>query len=131
MRRGIFYFFLSSILFAACNEEEDDDPSSCGNSASGFTGNWNITEHCGSNEFGYLLTITSGSSGGITLNNLGDGGPNAAINATLDGNGGFDIPSQTVQGVNISGSGSLNSECTQLAIQWSGWKGSCNATGVK
>src|SRR5687768_3688905 len=122
MKRGIPYFLsLSLILFtASCNEKEGDP--SCGNNVSEFTGSWNISEVCNSSHHSYLLTITD-SSGGIKLENFGEGGPNSVLDATLNGNSGFDILPKTIQGAIVTGNGSLNGGCEQLVIQWSGWKG--------
>jgi hypothetical protein len=67
----------------------------------------------------------------MILFNLGDGGSDIALNASLDGNSGFDIQPKVVQGVQVTGNGSLNGGCEQLLIQWFGAKGTCTATGIK
>lgn len=126
--RCLLFPFL--ILFASSCKNQEDAPF-CGSHVSAFLGAWNITEECASNEYGYLLTIAENPSGGIKLQNLGDGGPNSVLSATLDGSNGFVIPAQSVQGITVSGNGSLNDGCRQLVIQWSGWKGACTASGTK
>lgn len=129
MKKWVHCLLFLILIVCSCNENEAEP--SCVSSVSEFTGSWNITEQCGTDEFSYVLAINEDSTGAITLHNLGEDGHDSVLNAILNGNSGFDIVSKTVQGVAVEGNGSLNGGCEQLVIQWFGWKGACTAIGIK
>lgn len=107
------------LLFVACSKDDDTGI---------FVGTWNISEVCGTQSFNYSLTITA-SGDEIELSNVHGGGPNAVVTATISGNS-FTIPSQVVQGLTISGSGSVNNGT--LNFNYSGIPpDDCVATGQK
>ncbi len=120
-------FFLCCFFIAGCS---DDDNDSTGCEKDDFIGVWNMNEECGVNDFQYPLTVTELASG-IRLSNLGGLGVNAVVDAAVDG-ASFTIAPQLVQGVTLSGNGSLNAGCAQLTISWQGGpNGSCVGTGTK
>jgi len=127
MKWGYHLVVFLSFFLPSCEEEEPTP--SCADNIASFTGAWNIIEYCGANEYGYRLTITGSGSGKITLSNIGDGGPNAVVEARIEGSS-FTIYPQDVQTYTLRGNGSLNADCTQLVLQWAGGpKGDCAATG--
>ena len=114
-------------LCAAC---DDDDGDSSGCEKGDFVGVWNMNEQCGASDFQYPLTVTELASG-IRLTNLGGLGVNAVVDASVDG-AAFTIAPQVVQGVTLSGNGTLNAGCATLTLSWQGGpNGSCAGTGTK
>ncbi len=121
------FFFFSLLLWTACSEDEGN---STGCAKGDFIGVWNMNEQCNGADFQNPLTITELASG-IRISNLGGGGANAAVDASIDGSS-FTIAPQSVQGYTISGNGSLNAGCAQLTLSWQGGpNGSCAGTGTK
>ena len=120
-------FFFCFFLWAGCSE---DDTNTTGCEKDDFIGVWNMNEQCGVNDFQYPLTVTELASG-IRLTNLGGLGVNAVVDATVD-EASFTIAPQLVQGVTLSGNGSLNAGCAQITISWQGGpNGNCAGTGTK
>lgn len=121
----IFCFF----LFASCSKDKNNI-TSC-NGISDFVAVWSMSDHCGSNDFEYALTITENSIGGIKLANVGGLGQNYYVNATVTG-ATFNIAPQMSQTYVFSGNGSLNAGCAQLTLSWRGGPGGeCSGTGTK
>lgn len=122
---AVLLLFLS--VWASC-DEDDGDTGGC--AKADFVGVWNMDEQCGGNNFQYPLTITELASG-IRLTNIGGLGPNAVVDASLNG-ALLTIAPQVVQGVTLSGNGSLNAGCAQLTLSWQGGpNGSCAGTATK
>ncbi|GIV33901.1 MAG: hypothetical protein KatS3mg031_1436 [Chitinophagales bacterium] len=119
--------WIACLQIAGCADGNHDQPTCVGITA--FTGKWHVVETCSGNNYQNEITITE-QSGGIIISNLGGGGSNSAVTATVSGND-FTIPPQTVQGIVMSGSGRLHAGCDTLSFIWSGFKGDCSATATK
>lgn len=93
-----------SIFLASCSKTEDPAPTTSSTNNS-FSGNWHNSENSilnGANT--YPLTIEQTNSSTISFVYLY--GFSTKINATVSGNN-FTIPTQTIEGTNVSGSGVL------------------------
>lgn len=120
---------LGSMSLSSCSEEECNPD---------FTGNWAISEVCGGNNFNYTLTVSTGTGNyDLLFSNLGNLGPNSQVGANVNGRN-FTIPSQTVQGENFSGEGSVSCDGLSIEMDWHGpdmvgnlSKANCSASGTK
>ncbi|MCX7767954.1 MAG: hypothetical protein N2110_02900 [Flavobacteriales bacterium] len=98
-----------------------------------FVGIYNGSESCTSGNDTYSLEIEAGTSEyTIKIKNLYNAGATFVINANVSQKN-ITIPNQTVSGITVNGSGSLNGNSLSLTFSLSGAAGSdnCTFTGSK
>ena len=102
-----------------------------------FVASYNGADVCASGSYTYTATIAASSTNiasGLIINNFGGFGSSFTAIATVDGNN-ITIPSQTVNGLAISGSGTINSAGTTLQLTYSADDGvdtdNCTSTWTK
>lgn len=109
--KKVFFFVASTVLFgtlflASCAKEEEPETDPNADPRAKFNGNWSITEN--SKDYGastYNVTISdSSNTSHILFSYLY--GFNKKVYATVSGKS-FEIPSQGIQGNNVSGEGVL------------------------
>lgn len=128
--KGWSLLVVLAVLFSVgCSDDEDDNNAT----RDDYVAVWNISENCDGQDFNYALTITVGTStDAVTLTNIHGFGPNAVLTGTVSG-GNLTIATQTVQGVEFSGTGTLDNGT--LSITYTFTQGatttSCTATGAK
>ena len=74
-----------------------------------YIANWNASDTCETNIYNYVATIASSSSiaNRFNITNFGRFGSSFVVYADVTGTS-FTIPTQNVQGITLSGSGSIN-----------------------
>jgi hypothetical protein len=101
-----------------------------------FVASYNGSDVCSSGPYTYTATIAASSTiaNGLVINNFGGFGSSFTATATVDGSN-VTIPSQTVSGLTISGSGTLNSDATNLQLTYTAFDGTdtdnCTSTWTK
>lgn len=107
---------------------------SCGNDRDKFLGVFNVNDACNSGNYTYQVTISESSSGGdaVLISNFGGYQPSITVSATISGDN-ITIPTQTVAGASISGSGSLSGNILTMvtSVSINGNTENCTATGTK
>lgn len=103
---------------------------------SDFLGDYSADESCTSGMYDYTMSVTAGtSSNGIIFISLGGFGPDFTPTATISGSQ-ITIPTQTVNGLTITGSGTLSANLSTLSISYNiadtnGNTDQCTITAVK
>jgi hypothetical protein len=84
-----------------------------------FVGNYSAIDVCSSGTYTYSPTIAASSAvvNGLILTNFGGFGTNLTATATVDGST-ITVPSQSLGGINISGSGTLNAAQNQIQFTY-------------
>lgn len=84
-----------------------------------FVGSYSAIDVCSSGTYSYNASIAASSTtvNGLIITNFGGFGTSLSAIATVDGNN-MTVPSQSLAGVNVSGSGSINSAATQIQITY-------------
>lgn len=108
--------FFGILFLASCAKEEDEPEPANSDPRARFHGNWAVSEN--SKDYGpstYNVTVTdSSNTSHILIGYLY--GFNKRTYATVSGNS-ISIPSQTIQGNNVSGSGVLTSS-TRMDLKY-------------
>jgi len=128
-----------------CTVEADDkfdadatesDPEACDPAATvaKFAGTYSVTETCTSGNDAYTITIAASGSSEYTIliTNMYDAGSTFIVNATVDQNE-ITIANQTVVGVAVSGSGSINGNTLTVSytVSVGGQSDTCSITAQK
>jgi len=84
-----------------------------------FIGSWLATDSCVIDNFGYTATIAASSTIANTLQitNLGEFGTNFIVEANVSGFT-FTIPTQTVEGITLSGSGVVDTVAKTIVVSY-------------
>ncbi len=84
-----------------------------------FVGAYSAIDVCSSGTYQYNSTIAASSTtiNGLIITNFGGFGSTLTAIATVDGSN-VTVPSQSLGGVNVSGSGVLNSAATQIQFTY-------------
>ncbi len=81
-----------------------------------YIGDWDAIDTCQSNTYSYTATVAASASvvNRLVITNFGRFGSSFTITADVTGNS-FTIPTQNVQGISLSGSGTINVIDTTLS----------------
>lgn len=133
------FTFTSCSKTKGCKTPEDDnydaaaeeaDATKCNptGTVSKFLGNYTGSESCTSGSDNYTIEIVTGSSDySIKIKNLYNAGATFVINANVSQKN-ITIPNQTISGITINGSGTLNGNALSLTFNLSSSVGSDNCT---
>jgi hypothetical protein len=114
--------------YDAAAEEADNTKCDPTGTVAKFVGTYTGSESCTSGNDNYSLEIEAGSSDyTIKIKNLYNAGSTFVINANVSQKN-ITIPNQTVSGVTVNGSGSINGNALQLTFSLSAAAGSDNCT---
>ncbi|MCY7410083.1 MAG: hypothetical protein LH473_07405 [Chitinophagales bacterium] len=85
-----------------------------------FIGNWDAFDSCQTNNYGYTATISASSSviNEILITNFGQFGTSFVATGTVTGIS-ITIPVQNVQGIVLSGAGTIDTAADEISITFS------------
>lgn len=114
--------------YDAAAEEADNTKCDPTGTVAKFVGTYTGSESCTSGNDNYSLMIEAGSSDyTIKIKNLYNAGATFVINANVSQKN-ITIPNQTVSGITVNGSGSINGNAITLTYSLSATGGSDNCT---
>lgn len=122
----ILLFLLAGSAFWSCDDKESD-------SRDAFVGSWRVKENCTQlNEYTFTMTITKSNSDGQAILVSDFSGADDIVTVKVSGNT-FTIPQQTIDGVGVSGSGTINGTTLTMSylITGSSVNINCTATATK
>ncbi|HUM45657.1 MAG TPA: hypothetical protein PLD84_01940 [Chitinophagales bacterium] len=84
-----------------------------------YVGSYSAIDVCSSGTYSYNAIVSASSTtvNGLIITNFGGFGSTLTAIATVDGNS-VTVPSQSLGGVNVSGSGTLNASATQIQFTY-------------
>lgn len=118
-------FLFACFAFWSCDKDESDPRDA-------FVGSWRVKENCSQYEYTYNMTITKSTSDGQAILASNFSGASDIVTVKVSGNT-FTIPQQTVNGVGLSGSGTINGTNLTMSylITGSSSNANCSASATK
>ncbi|MDX2134883.1 MAG: hypothetical protein SFV52_08860 [Saprospiraceae bacterium] len=110
--------------------EQDADGKCTIESRQDFLGTYSCTETCSpGSQWNSTITTSSQGADRVVVSNFGDS--NAALTCTVDGNDITVVPGQTIGGLAVNGSGSINNASSVITFNYSTTQFNCTMTMTK
>lgn len=117
--------------YDATAEEADATMCDPDGTSNKFVGSYNVVETCGTGNDNYTITITKSSTGDykILISNFFNTFGSTVVNADVSQSN-VTIPSQTITGITVNGSGSMSGTTLNLSYTVSSSAGQTSCTAV-